>query len=485
MLIGGAWIVLGTGGGAILRLVSSMVLTRLLFPADFGLVATAGLLTTALEMFSDLGIRQALVQHPHGDSRSFLNTAFVMALCRGAALGLFMWILARPFASFFGDQRLCPILWVVAVSPVIRGLASPELLVYTRTLQFGRLERFELVCSALRIFATIALVLLWRSVWGLVIGGVVGEVVRTVGSFVITGFKPALSFNLVLARDIFRFGRFIMVSTILGYFSIQLDRAFVARYLGMELAGQYYIAVTLAAIVVGAVHRATGHALFSGLSRLQHDMERLNGEFQHAVRGVGRTIIPAMVLAAANSELLVIVLYDERYLAAGSVLVWLLAAGMARVWSDIFNAPLVATGHPLPGTVARAVSVLSVVVALPLMGGVWGMQGYAAGICISSVLGAAVTVAWVHRSGHAALRDWARSLGLAAALAGALLACHAVAATVFESAMERCIAVAAASMGIAGFWLWRHRAKCIHLVQTTLRPAKPVPAGASAAAQSR
>ena len=108
MLVGGAWIMLGTGGGAILRLVSSMVLTRLLFPADFGLVATAGLLTTALEMFSDLGIRQALVQHPHGDSRSFLNTAFVMALCRGAALGLFMWILARPFASFFGDYvRFC------------------------------------------------------------------------------------------------------------------------------------------------------------------------------------------------------------------------------------------------------------------------------------------------------------------------------------------------------------------------------------------
>jgi len=462
MFVGGIWIALGAAGSGVLRLMSSLVLTRLLLPEHFGLMATAGLLTIALEMFSDLGIRQALVQHPRGDSQRFLQTAFTLSVCRGIVLGLLCCAVARPFGAFFLDERLPTILLALAVVPVLRGLASPELLVFTRTLQFGRLERFEFACTALRIVLVIILAIIWRNVWALVIGAVLGVFLRTAGSFWITRYKPSLGFNPALAKDIFKFGRFIMISTILGYFAMQLDRAFVARYLGIAAAGQYYIAAMLAAVCVEAIHKATGRSLFSGLSRLQHNIEQL----------IAATIIPAMVVAAANGELLVVVLYDERYHQAGSSLMWLLAAGAVRVWGDVFNAPLIATGRPAAGTVAKAVSFVCTLIALPLLGSSFGMQGYAAGIFVSSLCGAAVTVSWTHCSGHVQLPDWAGSLVSAGVLGVALLACHVVGAVLFQGVVERCASVAVASGILVTIWLWRDRARWIRLVEKVLMPMR-------------
>ena len=103
---GSTWLVAGTLSQRVVRLVSNLILTRLLFAQDFGLVALVFAWVQGLVLCSDLGVVRSIIQHPKGDSREFLGTAFTLQILR--ALGL------------------CGVSWLIAMVPKLgRGIRQP------------------------------------------------------------------------------------------------------------------------------------------------------------------------------------------------------------------------------------------------------------------------------------------------------------------------------------------------------------------------
>src|SRR6056297_1388295 len=102
------------GGQNFLRLASNLVLTRLLFPEAFGIMAIVQVVLGGVAMFSDIGIRASIVQNPRGDEPDFLNTAWTVQIIRGIFLGLIVFFSAGSVATFYEEQILADILRVVA-----------------------------------------------------------------------------------------------------------------------------------------------------------------------------------------------------------------------------------------------------------------------------------------------------------------------------------------------------------------------------------
>src|SRR5712675_1262901 len=102
-LAGSAWTTFGFGGQKLIQLVSNLVLTRLLFPEAFGLMALANVILLGLGMFSDLGIKPSIVQHEQGDSEKFLNTAWTIQILRGLSVWLAACVLAYPASLIYHD----------------------------------------------------------------------------------------------------------------------------------------------------------------------------------------------------------------------------------------------------------------------------------------------------------------------------------------------------------------------------------------------
>src|SRR5690554_6229289 len=95
---GSVWTILGFGGAQAIRLVSNLILARLLFPEAFGLMALVMLLIVGLSLFSDIGIEQSIMRNPRGEERAFLDTAWTMQVARGWVLWLAAWAVALPAA---------------------------------------------------------------------------------------------------------------------------------------------------------------------------------------------------------------------------------------------------------------------------------------------------------------------------------------------------------------------------------------------------
>ena len=121
-----AWTIFGYGTSQAVRLGANLILTRLLFPEAFGLMALIGVIITGLALFSDFGIGPSIMQNKRGDEPAFLNTAWTIQILRGAVLYLGCCALAWPAAVFYGEPTLAHFLSIASLSLLIGGFLRPN-----------------------------------------------------------------------------------------------------------------------------------------------------------------------------------------------------------------------------------------------------------------------------------------------------------------------------------------------------------------------
>ncbi|MBT8459976.1 MAG: oligosaccharide flippase family protein, partial [Boseongicola sp.] len=181
--VGAVWTVLGMGGGNIVRLISSLVLTRLLLEEDFGLIALVNTFLMGLHLLSDVGVGQVIVQNKREDP-DFVNTVWTINVIRGVFHYLIAIACAEPYAAFYEQPILAPLVRVAALSALILGFMSASFFTQSRRLDLKRLVGLELGSAIIGTVVTIIWALVSPSIWALVWGGVVMATARTILSYV-------------------------------------------------------------------------------------------------------------------------------------------------------------------------------------------------------------------------------------------------------------------------------------------------------------
>lgn len=326
---GALWTVAGYGASQVLRLGSNLVLTRLLFPEAFGLMALVGVFLQGLEMFSDIGVGPSIIQNQRGDDRRFLNTAWTLQLIRGVAISIVALLVAGPLASFYQMPELAWLLPVAGLSSLAAGLNSTGIFSANRSLSLGRLTLLELVSRALGIGVMLVWALVAPSVWALVIGGLVGAVAKAGLSHVwFGGPVNRIAWDAEAWRELMRFGRWIFLATAVHFVAGQVDRLMLGHYLTAAMLGVYSIAFLISDAAYQVISMLSHRVLFPSFSAVaRDDLPRLADVYYRArLRTDTLMLTGAGVLLAAGQQV-VGVLYDERYAAAG----WMLQLLALRV----------------------------------------------------------------------------------------------------------------------------------------------------------
>ena len=132
------------GGSKGLRLVSNLILTRILFPEAFGMMALITVFSGALEMFSDTGINASIIQSKRGHERIYLNTAWTIQILRGILLYMAALFFGVPAAEFYGEPMLAQLLPVATLSMVISGFGSTKEATANKKILLGRITAISL-----------------------------------------------------------------------------------------------------------------------------------------------------------------------------------------------------------------------------------------------------------------------------------------------------------------------------------------------------
>lgn len=247
VLRGSTFVAIGYGASQAMRLAANLILTRLLFPEAFGLMALVSVFLVGLAMFSDVGIGLAIMQHKRGDDPVFLNTAWTIQIVRGALLWLVTLVLAVPLARFYEAPMLAQLLPVAGLSLFIAGFNPTQIESAGRHLLLGRLTVLDLASQVIGTLSMIGLAFLTGSIWALVTGELIGALAKFwLTQRYLDGLRNRLVWDRATAHEMMRFGKWIFLSTVCGFVLAQGDKAILGRFLSFADLGIYNIGYFLA-----------------------------------------------------------------------------------------------------------------------------------------------------------------------------------------------------------------------------------------------
>ncbi|MGL6208493.1 MAG: oligosaccharide flippase family protein [Paracoccaceae bacterium] len=306
-----------------LRLGSNLILTRLLFPEAFGLLALMNVVLVGLAMFSDVGVGPAISQSPRGDEPGFLDTAFTINVARGAILWGMTCLLAWPLSQLYGAPDLALLLPVAGLSLLAAGFNPTRIDTANRHLLLGRVTVLDLISQVIGIAAMIGFALLWPSVWALVAGFIVGAVAKPVimGRY-LPGRRNRLTWEPEAGRALIRFGKWIFLSTACGFVLSQGDKAILGAYLTLEALGIYNIGYFLASFPMLLGGAVVGRIMIPIYRDRHPSASTENATRLRKMRFLlTGGVVGLLALMTLAGQPIVEVLYDSRYHGASGILV--------------------------------------------------------------------------------------------------------------------------------------------------------------------
>ena len=335
-----SWIVLGYGASQAIRLASNLILTRLLFPEAFGLMALITVITVGLTLFSDVGISPSIAQSKRGDDAAFLNTAWTIQVGRGFLLWGVACLLAIPVAGFYDQPDLATYLPVAALTLVVAGFNPTRIETAHRHLLMGRLTALDLASQVIGIAVMILLALWWQSVAALVVGGVIQALAKlALTHFGLPGLRNRFFWERAAGVELITFGKWIFLSTIFWFFASQGDKAILGKFLTLESLGIYNIGFFLASFPLLLGTNVT--------SRVMIPVYREGAEPARIRRLrylLSTVIIGLLAVMALVGPGLVEVLYDDRYIHAGGIIVILSVAMIPQALGLTYDQAALAAG---------------------------------------------------------------------------------------------------------------------------------------------
>lgn len=308
---------------------SVIVLSRLLNPADFGLLAMCMPMLAFVALFQDLGLTQATVQKPtitHGE----VNVLFWVGLSAALSLALLMPAAAPLLAAFYGEPRVAPLTAALAVPIMISGLAAQHYALLNRQMRFGALAAVDAASAAAGLAVSIAWAVMQPSIWALYAGMVTSAALPMLAFWYLSGWRPSRPRRVSGMAGLINFGAGVTGFRLANFFSRNADNVLIGRFLGEVSLGAYDRAYRLLLFPLQQVSRPVEKVMLPVLSRLNDDPAAYRGTFLRVLGLMALLTMPGVTFMAATAETLVPLALGEKWSSVTPIFAALAVAGLLQ-----------------------------------------------------------------------------------------------------------------------------------------------------------
>lgn len=403
-----------------LRVGSSLIVTRLLSPDAYGVIGIIMSVAYILNMVSDMGLRAYVTRHKDGGDEA-MQTVWTVRLIRNSIIFAIMFLGAGFFAELYKAPEVALAMRVCALPFLFDGFASLSVNMTERNRGVLRLTAVDFTKFLVITLTTITAAYFLRSYWAIVIAMVTGSLFGLAASYLLLK-GPPVRFRLdpAHAKDLWRFWRIIIPSSIITILMTQTNVVVMARYFPISELGKFTIASTLATAVTSLVSEYIMRVFFPRFAQANREKPESAREVYYAAKrfnillfafGIGGLI--------GGGGLLVRILYNEHYLGAGLYLSLLCLIPLARLSAFPAEQAVIAKGFVRASLMANAVRLAWIAVAGPPAYLLGGPLALVAVFCLAETAALPYLLWQLKRFGLLRLQE--EGLILAAALAGAIM----------------------------------------------------------------
>ena len=290
-------------------LVTLLCLARMLGPSDFGLVAMAMTSVLITEAIFELPVGAALIRLPD-ITKDMFDTALTLGLLRGVLISALLCLLAYPLALFYQEPKLTALVCVLSLAPVLRGLRSPRMILFTRRLDFRPDFVMDLTAKLTSLFVAAGAAWLTGSYWAIAAGTIAGPALTVSMSYIYSPLWPHLTL-----KELHRFAQMIgwnMVSQILQSLNWQLEKLLLPRFVDLASFGHYSVANDITGVPFQAIVQPLFRPFLVAFAHMG-TTEKLGEAYLKASSAIVLLVAPVLLLISILSDVVVDVLLGPSW----------------------------------------------------------------------------------------------------------------------------------------------------------------------------
>jgi len=394
-----SWVVGGFAFRQGMRLASNLILTRLLVPEYFGLMAIVLSTLYVVTMFTDVGIARSVINHDENDE-VFFQTAWTLQVIQSVLVGIVTIVAAYPLASLYGEPDIFLLLVITGLAVCFKGFSSLGTVLSEKAVKPKLNIYIGIISQATSTIAMIIAAYYFRNVYAILLGAIL-DIFLKVGLSYLFFDKHYCQFRLdkKSAVDIFRFGKWIVVSSVLTTIVTQADAMIMGAWMPMEKLGKYAIASVFSGAIMLVLHAVSASVLHPRYRQL---VSSDDGERQ--IKKIRLVIMLAFgllaVFLAFTGGLIIDVLYDDRYQDSGWMLELLAVGKIGACMSATMLPLLLARGNSYIVMVCSFWAACILVACLFIFYSLYGSYGLILAYAVSPFLSHAVVLVLAKKMGY-------------------------------------------------------------------------------------
>lgn len=299
----------------VLRLISSVILTRLLFPEAFGQVLIIASITTLIHLVSEVGFRGSIINNPRGESDySYVNTIWTLMIIRSLLVSSILLAISFYIDNIYPEQpELAFLIRIAALTSIIRGFSSTKIFQHEKRMEMGRIGIIQIGSRITALIATIFIIQFEASAAAILLGELVATlVVVSLSHFWLKGTPNMLTINLDAMTVIFNYGRWILVATLISWSVGEGLKLTMSLVLSAGILGFYALASNISSIASGFINTFSEKWIFPMYTKLGQDegMELKALKIRLIILFAASATI---ITLGSTAQILVDFLYDARY----------------------------------------------------------------------------------------------------------------------------------------------------------------------------
>jgi PST family polysaccharide transporter len=380
---GAIWSVLRQGGHELIAIPTSMIMARLLSPADFGIAAAASFFILLASRLTQFGFNAAIVRVKELRPEH-ASSVFIVNLAMGVLCYTTLAASAPLIGRLFRSPETAELIPLAALTFLIVPFGAVPAALITRKMQFRYTALGDWMDGIIGSVATV--ILAWRGwgYWSIACGNVIGVATRITLLAYLSRWRPSLRFSRQAIHELLSFGLGLQAKRILEYASFNVDNLVVGRMLGMNALGLYDKAFSTMNRLVTRL--TLGQAPFRIFAIIHEDGDRFRRAYSRLILGVTLMGYPAFAAAIVAAEPLFILLYGEKWLPAVLPFQLLCVGGTLKLLHAYASQANEAAGAIWGQVWRQGIGAVLIVVGAITGGMFWGVNGAALGVAVAMVI---------------------------------------------------------------------------------------------------
>lgn len=460
MARGAVWMILFKWVERGLGLLSTLILVRLLSPADFGMVSMAMSFIFMAELLTAFSFDVALIQNQNATHEHY-DSAWTANILLGGTITLLMLAFSVPIAHFYKQPAVLPVVCALSLGPFLGSLENIGVVAFRKDLDFRKEFLFQVSRKIMAFAVTVPLAFSLRSYWALVAGTLVSKAGGSLMSYWVQSFRPRLSLKEVPA--LLRFSRWLLLNNFVSFLKERSTDFLLGRMFGPGPLGVYNVNLEFASMPSNEMGMPINRALLPGFAKMAHDVKAVSRSILNAFGIVAMLAIPAGAGICAVAPYLVPVALGQKWLAGVPVMEVLSINSAIAVFHATTATALVAMGNPFAATRVNMVFVAVMIPGILILAHKFGPIGAAYAVFLACLLCTPIYLWQLHKHAGVDYKDWIRAVLRPVLASAAMVGVVRHALPAYDTAMSNGraglllaggVAIGAATYAAAMLLLW-------------------------------